>query len=356
MARLIPISGLIEKAPACFLVEADGARLLLDFGEGPPPGNIPDLEKIGEVDALIFAHQHADHIGAVDRIEEIGAPQVFTTEVVARALPADLPISYLPMSGSANILGIPVRTGRSGHAPGGIWIHFGVGDGLIYMGDNCTSSLIYAHDAPHDAATLILDCSYGVDDKPLALGQAALLDLAAAGPLLLPAVPQGRGPEMAFHFLKNGIMPHLDDSLRAAIIGMREECLAPGIRADFAKLRDAPPIPDTPSGVMLAGPGNADKGSSKLLVEKWQNDPPVQIVFTGFMDPSLPAAQLVNNGRAHVVRWKIHPSLSENRETVRAVAAKTVLPCFGGSAANLAEWQAAFAPARVVIENGAIEI
>ena len=119
MARLIPISGLIAKAPACFLVETDGARLLLDFGEGPPPGHIPDLKRIGDVDALIFSHQHLDHIGAIGHLEDIGAPRVFATEVVARALPADLSVSYLPMSGAASILGIPVQTGRSGHAPGG---------------------------------------------------------------------------------------------------------------------------------------------------------------------------------------------------------------------------------------------
>jgi len=337
-------------------VETDGARLLLDFGEGPPPGHIPDLKRIGDVDALIFSHQHLDHIGAIGHLEDIGAPRVFATEVVARALPADLSVSYLPMSGAASILGIPVQTGRSGHAPGGIWIHFGIGDGLIYMGDNCTSSLLYVHDTPPPAATLILDCSYGVDDRPFAEGQKTLLDLAAVGPLLLPSVPQGRGPEMALHFLRSGIMPHIDDTLRAAIIGMRDECLVPEMRADFAKLHDAPPIPETPTGVMLAGPGGADKGRSKQLVDKWKDDPLVQIVFTGFLDPTLPAAQLVTDGRASVVRWKIHPSLSENAATVRAVSAKTVLPCFGGSAANLTQWQTAFAPARVIIENSAIEL
>lgn len=356
MPRLTPISGLVEKAPACFLVETDDARLLLDFGEGPPPGRLPDLKKIGRVDALIFSHQHADHIGAVGHLDDIGSPRIYATEIVARSLPADIPVSFLPMNGALDILGIRVRTGQSGHAPGGVWTHFEIGDGLIYMGDNCISSLIYVQDAPPNAATLILDCSYGVDDKPLADGQRTLLDLAATGPLLLPAVPQGRGPELALHFLRNGIVPAIDDTLRAAIIGMREECLLPQARADFARLREVPSIPEVPSGVMLASPGNADKGASKLLVDKWLGDPRVRIVFTGFLDPSLPAAQLVKDGRAHVVRWKIHPSLSENAETARAVDAKTVLPCFGGSALNLAEWQQAFAPARVAIENGAVEL
>jgi hypothetical protein len=353
--RLTPISGLIEKAPACFLVENGCARLLLDFGEGPPPGHIPDRKRIGAVNALIFSHQHADHIGAIAHLEDIGSPRVYATEVVARSLPADIPVSYLPMNGTADILGIPIRVGRSGHAPGGVWIHFAVGDGLIYMGDNCASSLLYAHDAPPTAGTLVLDCSYAIDDKPMSVGQQILLDLAKKGPLLLPSVPQGRGPEMALHFLRSGIVPHLDDALRAAIIGLREECLLPGVRADLAKLAEAPAIPGTPSGVMLTATGNADKGQAKVLVEKWIGDPNVQIVFTGFVDPSLPAAELVKSGRAQSVRWKIHPSLSENAETVRATAAKTVLPCFGGRTADLGVWQNAFAPARVVIENGAID-
>jgi Cft2 family RNA processing exonuclease len=357
MSRLVPISGLIEKAPACFLVETNGARLLLDFGEGPPPGRVPDLKKIGRVDALLFSHQHADHIGAVSQIGEIGTPQIFATEIVARALPADMPASaYLPMAGTANVLGIPIRTGRSGHAPGGVWIHFGIGDGLLYMGDNCTSSLIYAHDAPPRAGTIILDASYGIDDKPLSVGQATLDEIAAAGPLLLPVVTQGRGAEIALHFLRRGIMPSLDDTIRAAIIGLRSECVIPFARAELAALAEAPSIPDDPGGVMLTAPALAERGTSKTLIDKWHDNAHLQIVFTGFLDPSSPAAKLVSNKRARVVRWKIHPSLSENAETVRAVAAKTVLPCFGGSAANLSEWQKAFAPARVVIGNEAVEL
>ena len=85
-------------------------------------------------------------------------------------------------------------------------------------------------------------------------------------------------------------------------------------------------------------------------------NPRVPIVFTGFIDPSLPAAQLVKSGRARQVRWKIHPSLSENVETARAVGARTIGPCFGGLAGLLPEWQRAFAPARVVIKDGAVDI
>ncbi len=41
------ISGVGRKGPACFLLEASGKRLLLDLGEGPPPGCLPDIEGLG---------------------------------------------------------------------------------------------------------------------------------------------------------------------------------------------------------------------------------------------------------------------------------------------------------------------
>ena len=38
------ISGVGAKGPACFVVETGGKRIMLDLGEGPPPGFLPDVE------------------------------------------------------------------------------------------------------------------------------------------------------------------------------------------------------------------------------------------------------------------------------------------------------------------------
>ena len=46
------ISGVGKKGPACFLIEAEGKRILLDLGEGPPPGALPDVAGIGRIDAV----------------------------------------------------------------------------------------------------------------------------------------------------------------------------------------------------------------------------------------------------------------------------------------------------------------
>ena len=62
-ALLHLISGVGAKGPACFLLEVAGKRLMLDLGEGPPPGLFPNVDDIGPIDALVLSHGHRDHVG-----------------------------------------------------------------------------------------------------------------------------------------------------------------------------------------------------------------------------------------------------------------------------------------------------
>ena len=168
-AALRLISGVGAKGPACFVVEVAGRRLMLDCGEGPPPGYLPDVDDLSAVDALVLSHGHRDHVGGLSLLAKLGNPPVYATEIVGRGLPKGLAVRPLPVHGTTDILGIAVETGRNGHAPGGIWLHFAIGDGLIYTGDFCAESALYAYDPPaKSAATLLMDCSYASYDKPLA--------------------------------------------------------------------------------------------------------------------------------------------------------------------------------------------
>lgn len=63
-----------------------------------------------------------------------------------------------------------------------------------------------------------------------------------------------------------------------------------------------------------------------------------------------PACFLVNTGDASVVRWNVHPRLSDNAALVRDTGAKVVLPAFA-DAKHHGAWKAAFARATLAYEG-----
>src|SRR5262245_29464620 len=132
---------------------------MLDLGYGPAPDQWPDVSKVGRVDALLLSHGHRDHAGALKLATQIGNPPLYATASVLGRLAREG--TALPLNGEAEVCGVKVRTGRNGHAPGGIWLHLDVGDGFLYTGDYSVESPIYAFDPPSPAATLVLDASYG---------------------------------------------------------------------------------------------------------------------------------------------------------------------------------------------------
>src|SRR5215204_3582834 len=135
-ASLIAVSGLGPKEPAAFVVEADGVRLLLDCGEGPEPGRLPDFSAIGKVDAIILSHSHKDHAGALRFRDHVGSPPIYATAPVLTRIEKDIPAHPIPIRGRTEVLGIELATGANGHAPGGVWLRLAVGEGLLYMGDH----------------------------------------------------------------------------------------------------------------------------------------------------------------------------------------------------------------------------
>lgn len=358
-ARLRALSGLGTKGPACFLVEADGRQLMLDLGYGPGPDCWPDLTGVGRVDALLLSHGHRDHVGGLALRERIGNPPVYATASVLRRLPDDLPKHVLPLQGRAKVLGIAVETGRDGHAPGGVWLRLGLGEGLLYTGDVCTESPLYAFDPPPTAATMLLDASYGDDDRPLAAGRADLLALLAGRNTLLAVPEGGRGPEIALAVHQAGLGPLcLGDTMRQALealAGPDRASLNPGLEVPLANLaRTAAPIA-APRGVMLAGSADGTAGETARLLAAWEGAESPAIVFTGYLPPGTPAVRLVGTGRARLLRWNVHPRLSETRALVRACGARTVLAAFC-PADRLGTLPAALAPARVVCAPEAVEL
>src|SRR5262249_5356110 len=110
-ARLLAVSGPGAREPAALVVEADQRRLLLDCGEGPEPGRLPDFNAIGRVDAVLLSHGHADHAGALRFRERIGNPPIHATMPVLARL-KDGTGRAIPIGGRARIARVTVGTRR----------------------------------------------------------------------------------------------------------------------------------------------------------------------------------------------------------------------------------------------------
>jgi len=352
MAKLTAISGLGAKGPACFLLETGQARLLLDLGYGPAPGMWPDVSGVGHVDAVLLSHGHRDHAGALKFLPDVGNPPVWATAQVLRRLGREG--NELSLRGDAEICGVRVRTGRNGHAPGGVWLHFAIGDGLLYTGDYGRESPVYAFDEPPAAGTVVLDASYGdygntLEDCVAQLGP--VFDRRAA---LLPVPADGRGPEIAYYLATvRDVLPCIGADLRSSIQRMAQsegDCLRHGVADQLARIaREAPPA-SGPTGILLTGRADGSDGEAAKLVARWENEAAPDIVFSGYFAPGSPAQRLVDSGRARYVRWNAHPRLADNAALVRSIGAKTVLPAFG-DARHLEAWSKAFAPARATLER-----
>jgi len=353
MPQVTPISGCGAKGPACFLVETGDARLLLDLGYGPQPGLWPDVSSVGAVDGVLLSHSHNDHAGGLKLLSQVGDPRVHATDIVRRLMPREVDAATLPLQGTREVCGVRVTAGRNGHAPGGVWLHLDIGGGLLYMGDYCVDSALYAYDEPPAAATVILDASYGIYDTPREDALGAFDRVWAEAPVLMPVPAAGRGPEIALHLSRSGRDPaRLDAAVRASIASLASEnaaCVRAGVLDELHTIaREAPAI-EGPDGVMLAASADGTSGAAAKLVAQWRATGPA-IVFTGYLPPGTPAGELTAASRARYLRWPVHPRLTDNARLARAISAQTVLPAFG-DAAHLTAWQAAFSPARVTLKG-----
>jgi Cft2 family RNA processing exonuclease len=348
------VSGIGGKGPACFLLETAGRRLMLDLGEGPPSGLLPNIDGVGRIDALVVSHGHKDHVGGLSLLPQLGNPPVYATEIVGRGLPDGHELRPLPVAGLGEVLGIEVRTGRNGHAPGGVWLHFAIAGGFLYTGDWSAESILYAFDKPPAAAVALMDCSYADYDKSIADCWNAFVPYLARGPLLLPVPANGRGPEIALSLFRHGCRDlFVDQAMQSALERLCADAgisLCPGIGKELAQVAGtASPIVE-PRGVMLAASADGTSGATARLLADWQRSAAPAIVLTGYVPSDTPAERLIENGRAQFVRWNVHPRRRDLVALVRALDAGTVIPAFCDRS-RLPSLAKALAPARVTMDG-----
>ncbi|MCS0496485.1 MBL fold metallo-hydrolase [Ancylobacter sp. MQZ15Z-1] len=335
MKRATALSGWGVKGPACFLVEIDGRRLLLDLGEGPDAGRRPDLDGVGPVDAILISHGHPDHVGALDLAERLGNPPVHATAPV-RELSGDARLRDardLPFGGGATIAGLDIETGPAGHAPGAVWTRIGGAAGLLYTGDYSVESPLYPSTPPLPAEALICDASYGDAAEPLDVQAATLVERLRDRALLLPAPPTGRALEMALTFKRAGIEVALCPTTRAVAetLTRHAEAVAQGLAGWPAELlaSTATLAADSPArGALIVAGAQVERGLSVALTERFAATGEADIVFTGHVARGSGAEQLLQSGAATLRRWNVHPTLKGLRAIIAAVRPRAMLPAF----------------------------
>ncbi|WEK51291.1 MAG: MBL fold metallo-hydrolase [Candidatus Kaistia colombiensis] len=333
MAELTVVSGVGGKLPAAFLLEIGDARLLLDLGEGPEAGVLPDLSDVGRVDAILLSHAHIDHVGGLGLRTMIGNPPVHATTETWRQVPetrvAQADRHILPLRGPAVVAGVPLTVGRCGHAPGGIWIHTAEAGGFLYTGDWSVESTVFPFDPPPPAATVVTDASYGDREMALESQIEAIADAARDGAVLcVPAF--GRGPEMALRLTGLGLRPKLCLAVRAEVAHLaadRSGLVAPGVAEAFGRLlATTDETPATPDDIVVATEANAEAGSAAELCAR--RDEGFRFLFSGHVPPGTPAASLIAAGEARWLPWNVHPCLEDTLDLVDFVQARTVVAAF----------------------------
>ncbi|MCM5551579.1 MBL fold metallo-hydrolase [Pleomorphomonas sp. NRK KF1] len=340
MNRLLALSGFGAKGPACFLLEIEGRRLLLDLGEGPDSAMRPGLAGIGKVDAVLISHLHHDHTGALDLVSKLGRPPVFATGLT-RSLMEGSHAAFsctLPLSGGTEVAGIAIETGPAGHAPGAVWMRIGGPEGLLYTGDYSDEGRLFPATAPLPARALVFDASYGVADVSLAEQMAGLDAAIGDGPCLLPAPPAGRGLEMALHFMDAGRRVMLCPAHRrvAETLIAWESSPDKDVAAALTRLlRCSLPLDPgiasqdrLPDAVIIAGTADAAGGFAAGLATRIAADGVGRIVFTGHLAAETPARILTDEGLAGFARWNVHPRLACVRALLAALRPEIVMAAF----------------------------
>jgi Cft2 family RNA processing exonuclease len=348
--RLALFGGFGEKGRTSLGIEAGGTRLIIDAGINTSasgrayyPAITPD--ELAASDALLITHAHEDHVGAVGWCLANGfsgrilmtAPTMADARAIwagyaepgHRQLAEQAKLEPLAGSGEIAIGGLRIRTGRSGHVAGGVWIWVDDGSRVLgYCGDCVPDSGVFVMDPPPPCDVLVLDASYGDDAVPPAARAAAVRDWVRCHPAcILPTPLQGRSLEL-LAILDAPIAVHASMRTPMASQIADERWLRPRVserlRAKLADARDwheGEPFPECP---LLCHDGMGLSGPSRAILARARGEG-AAVLFTGHLPANSPGQRMLEEGCAHWLRLPTHPTLEENRCMIDSCGPQVVL-------------------------------
>ncbi|MBC7781477.1 MAG: hypothetical protein H7125_15385, partial [Proteobacteria bacterium] len=101
--------------------------------------------------------------------------------------------------------------------------------------------------------------------------------------------------------------------------------------------------------VRVTGSADGASGDSAALLARFSGREDRTVVFTGYLPLDSPARTLTAQGRAHFLRWNVHPRCRDNVALARRIGAQQLLPAFGAHA-QMHRLEAELAPQRLVFE------
>lgn len=343
------LGGFGEKGRTSLGLSSPGASIILDVGINTNDGDAASPgatyypaaspARLAATDAIIISHAHEDHIGAMgwciaqgfrgrffmtaETYREMDVCLTAYAEPEHRALALDAQIEIFQPHEAVTLGPLTIKSGRSGHTVGGVWLH--VSDGkksVAYCGDIVPGSLVLAMDTMAYADLLVLDGSYADDTVRTADRVAAIKRFVTEHPYVLVPTPLSGKPLELLMAIDGPVSIHA--SMRASLLDQAEQ--TEWVRTEAKTLLASRLKAATdwnygepwPAGCLLAHDGMGMGGPSRALIARAAAES-IAIMLTGHLPKGSPAQKLHAQNRATWLRLPTHPVLSENLALVQAL-------------------------------------
>ncbi len=249
MITVVALGGSGEDSRNCFLVEAQGHRILLDCGvrrEIAPNERVYPLvtkDIAVSLEAVFLSHAHEDHSAGLPYLWELGyrgpiyasKPTIGLVKGFLRkwvsyvesngAIPPFSPknmdlLDFRPIEkGTTDFDGFRVLAGRSGHSLGSFWYRFSFNaKTLLYTGDLCMDSLLLEFDSLPTCDVLIVDSAYASrvlhqEKQYEKLVECIRNATEKGGAVLLPVPSNGRGVDIFLYLLSQNMELVVEDAI-----------------------------------------------------------------------------------------------------------------------------------------------